>query len=182
MAVPGHADLLLRAYQQPRTCSCLNSITAPLSCAFGRVRPFPLRVQRTVVGETVGEAYGWSTLLWSYIEGEAATGTVAEFQQLGRVLAQLHSVDGATATAAQPALPPCRWQPWQKVIGWYTNLAQVADDVPTELAALCQFSLNILAQVGQWSAMPNTLLHGDPNHVNAVRTGIADRTAPTCWY
>ncbi|MEZ4680765.1 MAG: phosphotransferase [Caldilineaceae bacterium] len=78
----------------------------------------------------------------------------------------------------QPALPPCRWQPWQKVIGWYTNLAQVADDVPTELAALCQFSLNILAQVGQWSAMPNTLLHGDPNHVNAVCTGIADRTAP----
>lgn len=169
---PGHPPYVLRAYQRERA-AVSHLAGSATTLLFLEEADFPApRIHRTKYEELIGQMQGWSTLLLTYFPGEMAGSTVAEFQQLGALLARLHCLD---ITQTSYPLPPCRWQPNQKIADWLTQLQAVAPAVPPELQGLHAFSIAILSQVLQWPSMPTGLLHADPNSFNAIRTSIDER-------
>ncbi|MEZ4868291.1 MAG: phosphotransferase [Caldilineaceae bacterium] len=166
---PGQGSFVLRAYQQPLTAVAWLADSAAV-LRFLEAADFPApRVRRTNDGGLLGHHQGWSALLLTYIAGEMTSGALADFAQLGSLVARLHTLALAPAVPRSP-LPFCRWQPQQKITDWLTQLQAVAPTVPTELHGLYTFSVEILSQLLQWPAMPTALLHADPNSFNTVRT------------
>ncbi|HRW10698.1 MAG TPA: phosphotransferase [Caldilineaceae bacterium] len=174
--LPGRGTWVLRAYPQERNALPQLASSAAVLHSLAQVNfPAP-RVQRTVDDEFVGYHQGWSALLVTYIPGEPATGTIEEYRTLGTLIAQLHCLDLPTSPSGQTELPPCRWQPMQKVREWLSTLEHVQSQLPQELHGLYVFSVDILSQVLQWPTLPIALLHADPNHFNAIRTAAQELT------
>ncbi len=168
--VPGQASYVLRVQRQELvSVPHVNNNIATLHFLEQVNFPAP-HIRRTRTDALIGYYQGWSTLLLSYIEGELVTGTAEEFRLLGAMLAQLHLLDITTVGDTQPSLPPCRWQPMQRIADWQVALARVHDKIPDELHGLALFSVNLLSQVLHWPVLPVALLHGDPNSFNTIRT------------
>ncbi len=131
--------------------------------------PAPL-VQRNRVSELLSANEDWVVLLLTFVEGGLVSDSVADMTSMGRLLARLHLIPSEELRAVETGIPDYRYYPQEKLNPWLTKLKEIEGLVPTELESRHESCVRTLTRLQTWPELPISLLHGDCNPQNAIRS------------
>lgn len=120
------------------------------------------RVIRTTGGESIASHDGWTGLLLTFVDGEAAGCAAPELEAIGEYAAALHCL---------PAGPvgPSRLNPSGAMLARLPQLEEAADRVPGAVRSFHRSAVEIVRRLAAGDRPPAAMLHGDCYPANAVR-------------
>lgn len=120
----------------------------------------------TTAGDVIGERAVWWTLLTSYIHGQPVRPTPINLRLLGATVARLHQV----SVGATTPIPHSRWYLPRALPIVQQQLQDGLPKAPVVFQPLVRALLETVDQLRRRHELPNTVIHGDCWHANAIRT------------
>ena len=124
------------------------------------------RVLMTTAGDVIGERAGWWTLVTSYIHGQTVQPAPTNLYLLGDAVARLHHLPFSDTAP----VPHSRWHLPIALPIMRQQLRDGLSKAPADFQPLVRAFLDTVDQFRRHHDLPNTVIHGDCWHANAIRT------------